>query len=71
MFPGEVSKTDLLQHLERKCQQERGWFRHPQPGSCAALQELVRGSGICKASSAGSAQPLWARGFLRDPRDLS
>lgn len=38
MFPAELSKTDLLQHLERKCHQEWGWFHHPNP---AALQELV------------------------------
>lgn len=54
MFPGEVSKTDLLQHLERKCQQ--GWFHHPEP---TALQEL-------KAASVGSVWPLWPGGFWRD-----
>lgn len=70
MFPGEASKTDLLQHLERKCQQEHGWFHHPKPSSCAALQELVHDSGTLKASSVGSGQPLWSRDFLRDPRDL-
>lgn len=70
MFPGEASKTDLLQHLERKCQQERGWFHHPKPSSCTALQELVRDSSMLKASSVGSAQPLWSGAFWRDPRDL-
>lgn len=58
MFPAEVSKTDLLRHLERKCQQEGGWFHHPRSGSCAALQELVRDSSKLKASSMGSVQPL-------------
>ena len=47
-FPGEVSKTDLLQHLERKCQQEHGWFHHPKPGGCLALWELVCNTSMLK-----------------------
>lgn len=70
MFPVEGSGTDLLQHLERKCHQEWGWFHHPNP---AALQELVCAQnflhGVRSASGASGEDQgtsgLLVWGFLR------